>query len=918
MVFRLVFRSILHERARLITAVIGVAAAVGLLAWHLGLTYTAISQGLAAAERAAAPWTAWIAGAPMRGFGGPPPSGGKPQTPVKRTGLDRATAGATMGRRSSGESRPLPDDLLDEIDLSPLVERTCALSVHPVNMDMRPGGRVLQGPPMMGAMAVLPESGSPFAGGVTEGRLPKPGTLEVAASLSLFGRRVPKPELGSPIPLMLREGMLTLTVVGFFDSSSKVMEFPTLYTTEAAMREFERLNPTADLSPNLLLVKTATGKNPAELGLLLDEIPEADDCRLGTCAAVAAQFRNDTVNQLMQSLPLSLSLALITAACMLGTVLTIGLTLRRKRIAELRCAGMTRSGVLRLLLAETALLLLAGWMLGLALGCGALQIFLLTEPPGSELPRLIAPGWQTPVFTALLALLVGTFAVVAPAVQSIRVRPLEAVGGDITRNRPVSPFKTAVGLLLLLPLPLFANGLNLDCQLLKILMIAVGIPCFIAGFLLCIHPAMRLIEAIFLKPISALLGLDWRILSRRVSRDPGRALGTLLTLTLGLGGFIAIRIWGGTLMSCYTPSPEWPDVIVSALPSGLSRTQAEAVSTVKGVDNHRALPIECSQFPLAGTERGGGLILVFGVDPDAAFGGEHPLMRLRLAEGNRDEAVAALRDGNGCIIPAMLSRLTGLHLGDELQLSDGEPLKIAGVVELNWHMVTSRAQVRTLFGRLDGSAQRRGGGGRTMGMCFTSETTARRFTGNRDRVNFLWLNLDAEESALHPLQASVRLDSRIRSAVKDDGSCSIKVHHRDEIADGTIAHGNDILGTMARIPFWSLVVTSTGIIALLIASAQSSKQEIRTFRAIGMTRGQLAALFFGEAALIILCSLALSLFFGGLVGWSFTALTRWSLNAGLPVTLDIPWAMVLRGTLFAAGLCLAMSVLPLAWITKQD
>jgi hypothetical protein len=205
---------------------------------------------------------------------------------------------------------------------------------------------------------------------------------------------------------------------------------------------------------------------------------------------------------------------------------------------------------------------------------------------------------------------------------------------------------------------------------------------------------------------------------------------------------------------------------------------------------------------------------------------------------------------------------------------------------------------------------------RTMGAAFVSEMFVRSLTGNEDRTFFLWLNLSPELRAMNGLKASVLLDAQIRAAVKPDGSSAIRVHHRDEISDGTLAHGNDILGAMARIPFWSLAVTTTGIVVLLLASVRCSKHEFEMMRAIGMTRSQLARLLFGEALLVTLAALLLSLLSGILIGWSFTGLSRWLMSAGLDVKLIVPWATIGKGVLFAVSLCVILSALPLAKLVR--
>ena len=381
-------------------------------------------------------------------------------------------------------------------------------------------------------------------------------------------------------------------------------------------------------------------------------------------------------------------------------------------------------------------------------------------------------------------------------------------------------------------------------------------------------------------------------------------------------------------MSSYVPSNEWPDAIVSALPGGLSHEQVENGNKATGLGQN-LIPIECTQFPLdkSTCEKiasvGGsseGQVLIFGIDPEKTFGGEKPFADFKFSNGNAKKAAIELAYGNTCIVPDMFLRLTGLKVGDKISLA-GKELQICGSVDLNWHLVTSRAQVRTLNGRLDrkekpNKAASNLRSGRTMGMIFLSEKTAREMTGNSERINFLWVQLTPELREIHPLQATVRLDEALRATMNPGNESVLKVHHRDEIADGTIAHGDDIIGTMARIPFWSLIVTSTGIIALLIASAKASQKEILTMRAVGMTRGPVMRLFVGEAMLVIICMLIISLLGGMLIGWSFTACTRLAMRAGLAVTLVIPWFTILKGIGFAILLCAIMTALPLRSIAK--
>ncbi len=879
------------------------------------------------------------------------------------------------------------------------------LRTVPVQLDARPGGSPLQGPPIMAMAAEASPGGPPFLSqklaGATDGEdseawmalataSPADGAEPAFFATSLFSPRFPRPAVGSHLPLVLAGGTVDLVVAGFFESDGAVKEFPTLYVTKAAMRRISALSPAAPRGPNLLLFRSmeharaalaTAGAEKLELpppakhhGETPPAPPEVHALPDGSAVllvdrdgeATTAAFVSDAVRNLRSSMNLSLPLAVITAIAMLVTVLSAGLAAERRRLALLRCAGLTRAGAAGLIALETLVLALAGWAVGFLCAAGGMQLFLLTNAePG--IPRAVHAGAAAPLLSLALAVFTALAAALVPALAAMRVRPLEAFAEAPTEPKPVSPTKVLLGLALALPIAALGCAEGMERNLRTLLLVLVGLPCWLAGAVLLVHPLMRLVERVFVVPLARLLGLDPRLLSRRLSRAPGRAMGAILSISLGLVSFVAIHTWGGTLMAGFVPSPEWPDAIVSLLPGGLTGAQAEAVcdavSKPRGgapAAAARAVPLEAFVMPLDEafvSARPKGFpetpLQILGADPDALFGAGG-MAPMRFVEGDAASAAKALADGPACVIPAMLSRLGGLHRGDEIVMGDGTRLAVAGVVELNWHMVTSRSLVRQRSapvgpmremmkarkaggpgapppGMMGGGGRGPGGGGGRpamgkvipCGVAFTSEKTARELSMEEDSVHFLWCNFSPELRAGDPLQATLRLDEALRAAVAEapDGAraargSSIQVHHRDEIADGTLAHGGDIIGMMARLPFWSLLVTCTGIAALLVASARAGKRETDVMRAVGLTRGQLARLYLGEALLVIACTLVLSLASGLLIGWSFTGVTRAQWNAGLPVQFLVPWAKIAQGFLFAFALSFLMALLPLRRLVR--
>jgi predicted lysophospholipase L1 biosynthesis ABC-type transport system permease subunit len=132
---------------------------------------------------------------------------------------------------------------------------------------------------------------------------------------------------------------------------------------------------------------------------------------------------------------------------------------------------------------------------------------------------------------------------------------------------------------------------------------------------------------------------------------------------------------------------------------------------------------------------------------------------------------------------------------------------------------------------------------------------------------------------------------------------------RDEIADGTLSHGNRIIGTMARIPFIFVAVVSLGFIAMLVALADMRKKEFALLRSVGATRWHLVRSLTASALKVALVSVLAGTVFGALAGWLFTAATRAAMaNWGIPPNFAVPADVIARGAVAAIGFALAVAV----------
>ena len=415
---------------------------------------------------------------------------------------------------------------------------------------------------------------------------------------------------------------------------------------------------------------------------------------------------------------------------------------------------------------------------------------------------------------------------------------------------------------------------------------------------LCLAPVVAVTAA----GVALRTALKVKPLEAASNRMPRKKhLGMLIAFACGFGAFVAVEVWGSSLMSAFVPSKEWPDAIVSILPGGVSAFDIEKVqSGVKGVRKiHELAPLQVNLEPLEELpQRGSGMKQY----RNALLLGSDWLPEFRFVAGTREEAEKAIREGDNCIITEMMARARKLKLGDDLKLDCGRGLKMAlkivGLVDLNWHMVTSRGLVRGL-NRMPVN---------TDGPVFVSFDTVEACDARPAmmvKMTHLWLDYEPEFLKEYGAFEAGRIVEReiveaLGMMTEEIEENAVRLHSRDEVADGTLAHGVEIIGSMAKVSFIFILVIALGFVAMLVASADSRKREFRVLRAVGATKGQLAQVLIGEALKVAGWGILIGLFGGALVGWLCTAGTRAAMaNWGIPPSFAVPLVSIAKGAVGA-------------------
>ncbi len=661
-----------------------------------------------------------------------------------------------------------------------------------LQLDFRPEGRVLQGPPMLASLATVSKSERALKAD------------EALVTKALFVQRRVKnlPEVGEELMLVGRKGAYTVKIAGYLDWSRPVRGYPNMF------------------------VSPETAAKIAE---------DWTDWKNPSAEELAPLFRSDASRNMDRSKPMLLWAAALTALCLLLNSLLLSVESRRRELAVLRMIGMTRGGIVRLVAREALVLTFSGLTVGVIAALAALRVYVACDAD--------------------------TF-----------------------------PMGMAVGKL------------------------GIGVSIVVAPFVALLGVLFALRDALSVKPLEAA--------SNRPPRR--RPLGMLIAFACGFGAFVAVEVWGTSLTKPFIPSKEWPDAIVSILPGGVSSFDIELLGKLEGVERiHELQPLQVNFDPLEEMKGFKAKAMDAGGRPmrgksyrNALLLASDYLPPFNFAAGERESAFKAIMSGDSCIITEMMARARKLKLGDKLKLDCGRGLKVAldivGIVDLNWHMVTSRGLVRGM-NRMPPN---------TDGPVFVSfDTLAACDARPQEFVHMthLWLDYKPDFLAKHGVFPAGRLVEReivqaLGGAYREDRDGEIRgntvrLHARDEIADGTLSHSNDLVGAMARVPYIFLVVISLGFIAQLVASAEARRREFAVLRAVGATVWQMSRVLVAEALKISVVALVFGTPLGALAGWLFTSGTRAAMaNWGLPACFDIPLVLIAEGALGAILIALLVAV----------
>jgi putative ABC transport system permease protein len=536
------------------------------------------------------------------------------------------------------------------------------------------------------------------------------------------------------------------------------------------------------------------------------------------------------------------ALATIVAVYLIFNTMTIAVAERRRELGCLRALGMRRAEVVRLVLAESALLGVVGSLLGIGLGLvlarglsvsfstNVSQRFFPIDPPWIVLdPRAAALGLGVGFAAALVAASL-------PALEAVRVQPLEAMRAEAPRA-PAHGFAgwaVAGAALMAASLAAFLVRRLLPFDLVAVNTVSQN--AFMISVSMVSPAAVRSIAAHGEGTLGRLFG----------------PLGAFVSRSL-VAGIVRIAITSAALIIALANA-----TVLASLISTLERTmqimqEAEFGHLDLGISGGQSLtPGDSRPLPVSVVDEIGSLPGVAAVDAErwvkVPFEGSLTYLIARnsdtyarglrdfvAVEGDLPAAIARLRQGTAVIVTDVFAHRFSKKLGDSVALKapGGEiRLPIAAIV-LNMLDLGAINIDRSLYQRV----------------------------WRDDTVTFidpvLEKGIDAEA-----------LMATIRGRFGDRYGLSVVTFAQiREWNDKLLAQSVAVAYPLIAI---ALVIALLGVVNSLLASVLDRVREIGLLRAVGATRRQIVRAVVLESALVGFAGGILGLAAGSLLGYMAT------------------------------------------------
>jgi putative ABC transport system permease protein len=629
--------------------------------------------------------------------------------------------------------------------------------------------------------------------------------------------------------------------------------------------------------------------------------------------------------------------SMLSAAFIVFSALSMGVTERQRTLAMLRAVGAYKLQIAQIVVIEGLVIAILGVAIGVPMGWLWLEILVhipkfapLFEHISVSLSRgglLVAGGGS--IVAAVLASLI-------PAYTATRVDPLDAMrplaSGNAARF-PLLPTLVAILLISIDPFILFGpiqtllstggvqwfahrigthDPIDLDRSIRFYFHFFLGMPTIFIGFFLLAPCFVWTTERLLSPLVAVVLGLRPALLRQQVSSGIWRAAGTCAALMVGFAVLIVIQIQGQSALKAWHLPDHFPDVFIFS-PVPLSPPEQAKLAHLKGIKPGELMPIAIASpqfgsnlFAIAGAMSMPNATMYFGIDP--VIGEKMMELEFRDDEGRRvapdeqkrmaAEAARLLQSGRYVIVTDEFRQLRGLKRGDKIALKTVNhgtvDYTIAGIVwSPGMDVINSKFDLGRQFEQ------------RTAASLFGSLKNAKEDFGVEDIYLFA-ANLDY----------FVERDQVEKEVEKELGRMNMKIGDIRQIKKGMEDGLSNLLLLVSTVAFAAMAVASLGVTNTVMASVRSRQWQFGVLRSIGVTRSQLLRLVIGEAILLGLIGVALGLAAG--LEMSTDAHQLAIITLGLKTDFYRPWGIIALGGGVVVLIALLGSLIPAFQVSRSQ
>jgi putative ABC transport system permease protein len=610
----------------------------------------------------------------------------------------------------------------------------------------------------------------------------------------------------------------------------------------------------------------------------------------GAAAVERPRERGEQIELLLTSFRVGLFfvslIALFVGFFLIYNTVSVSVIQRKKEFGTLRCLGMKRSELLRLIITETLLLALAGSILGALLGWFLARAALVAvgETVGNLFSLMDLARSDFTLRESVIALgsgvVVAVLAALHPAMEAMQVSPLENVrqaawqpagrGNEFWTNRlAILSFFVSPALLLIAPT---VNG-----SVEKFSVGVAGMLIFLLG-LAASCPALISFAARRIRQVKwGVWRFSWvelRLASDSLYRSPIRSGISVATMVISLAAIFTIAAFVNSVRGSLLA---WVDQMVTAdlIVSSGARTagprnvplredllpELQEIPGIQVIDLYRLIRSSYRGKPI--------LIESFSARDSAS------VRSLPMAEGDGERALREMAEGKGVIISESFQSKFGLGSGDRLELLTP----------------TGKTSFPVLGVYIDYSSD--------SGSVLLDRALYKKYWQDELLDAFdLWLEAGADEKEIirtikerhgEQYQLFISTHGELREAVVRIMEQSFVVNYAVEIV--------------------AVIVAIFSVINALLASVLDRTREIGVLRAIGATQTQVRRIVVAEAGWMGLLGGLLGLFAGTVMAYHHVVYNTKELT-GWTFQFFYPYDVAALSLLASVLLCLLAGYAP--------